>query len=213
MMQSLIQRTTYDPDKTLSETIDEAIHAFTLGMMVGGVYSGAASTGSYVKTKRTVRRRAKELGIKKSRERNSTIEKLLPAFKKENPTVSDKEARAEIGKWLDLATEASEKVVEAAETAEDPATKEAEAEAAPEAEAEAAPETEEVAEGPLRLQTRSLVEEAEQRGLPEEEHLAALERLALEKKRVRYIAEELERTQNPDNPKVTAAAEARADQR
>lgn len=213
LMQSLIQRTTYDPDKTLSETIDEAIHAFTLGMMVGGVYSGAASTGSYVKTKRTVRRRAKELGIKKSRERNSTIEKLLPAFKKENPTVSDKEARAEIGKWLDLATEASEKVVEAAETAEDPATKEAEAEVAPEAEAEAAPETEEVAEGPLRLQTRSLVEEAEQRGLPEEEHLAALERLALEKKRVRYIAEELERTQNPDNPKVIVAAEARADQR
>ena len=65
----------------------------------------------------------------------------------------------------------------------------------------------------MRLKPRSLVEEAEQRGLPEEEHLAALERVALGEKRVRYIAEELEKTQNPDNPKVIAAAEARADQR
>ena len=211
LAQSLIQRTTYDPDKTLSETIDEAIHAFTLGMMVGGLYSGTSSSYNYGKTKLAVRQRAKELRIKKSRERTGFIEKLLPGFKKSNPELSDKEAREELGKMADLMAETSEKVVEAAETAEDPATKEAEAEAeaAPEAEAEA----EERAEGPLRLKPRSLVEEAEQEGLPEEEHLAALERVALGEKRVRYIAEELEKTQNPDNPKVIAAAEARADQR
>ena len=62
-----------------------------------------------------------------------------------------------------------------------------------EAEAEATPESAEDYDDLLGFQGEGAAQaEQEELGLPEEEHLAALERAALERKRELYIAEELE---------------------